>query len=142
MLGSHASIPLSRLRSRPPPPEHATPEGLDVLASVLALGPPFIPPLYARGAYKGNAISTIAVHRDNEAHPVFGRAAGLQMHCDGTLQKLGDLKTSILVCESAGAEGGNTTLFNSSAAFSWLAEHDLPAAMALALPKPLSARRT
>ena len=57
---------------------------------------------------------------------------GQRMHTDGTLQDIGEVKASVLVCEAAAAEGGATMLFNTSAAFAELIMTDPAAAVALA----------
>jgi len=118
--------------------EPPTPETLVALGDALDLGEPFTPPLYATGDYTAAAVSRISTEGSAEpVHPSFERAIGLEMHCDGTLQKIGYVKTSILLCESPGAEGGDTTLFNACAAFSKLAATDWAAATALASPGAL-----
>ncbi len=71
-------------------------------------------------------------------HPSFHKATGLDLHCDGTLQPIGYVKTAILLCKSPSMQGGELTLFNAASAFSELAIIDTPAAIALAHPKVLS----
>lgn len=112
-----------------------TAEALSALAISLDLGVPFVPPLYGKGDYTTTAISQISSQGyQGSNHPSFEQTSGIEFHCDGTLQKIGYVKTSILLCESAGAEGGDSTLFNALGAFAKLAETDLPAAVALASP--------
>lgn len=115
--------------------ERSTPEALMGLGESLKLGEPFIPPLYLKGDYKGSAVSKISSQANvPTTHPSFQRAVGVELHCDGTLQKIGYVKTTIMLCESPGAEGGDTTLFNATSAFAELVVTDLAAALALASP--------
>lgn len=105
------------------------------LAESLNLGQPFVPPLYGKGGYITTAVSQITAQGYAVSnHPSFEHTDGIEFHCDGTLQEIGYVKSSILLCESIGEEGGDTTLFNALAAFAELAETDLAAAVALASP--------
>ena len=115
-----------------------TPGTLTALAGSLDLGAPFVPPLY------GNAVPTISrisaaanAGTAEENHPSFGRTVGQALHSDGTLQDIGYVKATLLVCETPAEQGGDTVLFNASAAYSQLAEADVPAAVALATPGSL-----
>lgn len=122
-------------------PELATPGGLLQLTSSLDLGEPFIPALYFLGGNNPASVSRISAAANagtpDAKHPSFGRTVGQELHCDGTLQPIGYLKASVLLCECPAAEGGATTLFNASAAYSQIAETDQPAAVALATPGAL-----
>lgn len=108
------------------------------LAKAMSLGEAFVPPLYSRHGRVGPSVSRISAAvnagTDDSDHPSFGSRAGQRLHCDGTLQEIGWVKASLLVCERPAFEGGNTTLFNSSAAFAELATEDMPAALALTVP--------
>jgi alpha-ketoglutarate-dependent taurine dioxygenase len=116
----------------------ATPETLLTLTNSLGLGEPFVPPLYSLGGNTAPVVSRISAAFNagttDENHPSFGSAAGQRLHCDGTLQRIGYVKASLLLCETPAAEGGDTTLFNASAAFAQLAAVDVRAAAALATP--------
>ncbi len=120
--------------------ELAAPDALAALGASLSLGEAFTPPLYTSGKYIGGAVSRIsaAPTGDATAHPSFEGNGGLELHCDGTLQDIGYVKVSMLLCESPGAEGGETTLFNASAAYAELAARDTRAAAALATPGVLT----
>lgn len=102
------------------------------LGELFNLGEPFIPPLYTKGGYKASPIAKISLQGCSTAHPTFQREVGVQLHCDGTLQEIGVIKTSVLLCESPGAKGGNSILFNATAAYAELLEIDLDAAVAMA----------
>jgi alpha-ketoglutarate-dependent taurine dioxygenase len=118
----------------------ATQETLEALAGDLSLGEPFLPPLYRKGGTTTPVaqISAAAnVGSRDENHPSFGRTVGQKLHCDGTLQAIGYIKASMLLCEQPAAEGGETILFNASAAYAKLATADRPAAEALATPGAL-----
>jgi alpha-ketoglutarate-dependent taurine dioxygenase len=116
--------------------ETPTPETLTMLAASLDLGAAFLPPLYMRGKERPPSISRISAASNagtaDATHPSFGRTEGQRFHCDGTLQRIGFIKTGMLLCESPAAEGGETILFNASAAFAQLASTDREAALALA----------
>jgi hypothetical protein len=113
-----------------------TTDALLDLADGLGLGAPFTPPLYKVGLGAPASISTIAAKPvaslGEPHHPSFEGTAGLRFHCDGTLQPIGYVKVSVLLCQSRAAEGGDTTMFNAAAAYSLLATVDAPAAIALA----------
>jgi hypothetical protein len=116
------------------------------IAGSLCLGEPFVPPLYTRNGNDAAKVSRISAARNagtvDADHPSFGRTVGQELHCDGTLQDIGFVKASLLLCESPAADGGDTMLFNSSAAFAELTETDLRAAMALATSGSLVRRAT
>lgn len=113
------------------------PGDVTALAGQLGLGEVFTPPLEARGVGQvgadGVSILT-AVPADDTAepvHPGFGTRAGQRVHSDGTLQRIGELRTSLLMCQAPAAHGGESILFNSTAAFAALAATDEAAAVAL-----------
>jgi alpha-ketoglutarate-dependent taurine dioxygenase len=108
------------------------------LAAALGLGRPFVPPLYTRNGAPGAPVSRISAAFNtgtpDARHPSFGQTGGQHLHCDGTLQQIGHIKASLLVCESPAAAGGDTILFNAAAAYAQLAAADPAAAVALATP--------
>ncbi|MDI5938943.1 TauD/TfdA family dioxygenase, partial [Micromonospora sp. DH15] len=107
----------------------------------LGLGEPFVPPLYTMGDSDAAAVSRISAAANagtgDGDHPSFGRTVGQRFHCDGTLQDIGFVKASVLLCESVAEAGGETILFNSSAAYAELMAVDPAAAVALATPGAL-----
>lgn len=113
-------------------------ETIDIISKLLELGSPFIPPLYQQGDYKAEVISKISVDDESQRdplHPSFHKTRGLKLHSDGTLQKIGYIKTSMLYCKSPGVTGGESTFFNASGAFAALVYKDLSAAIALMHPR-------
>lgn len=114
----------------------------DVLAEfadALGIGPAFVPPLYRTAADSAPpTVSRISAARNagtaDAAHPSFGRTSGQRLHCDGTLQAVGEIRTTLLLCQAQGISGGETLLFNSPAAFVRLLHDDPAAAVALATP--------
>ena len=117
-----------------------TEDSVAALAGSLGLGEPFVPPLYllAGAAPAVSRISAGSTAGTTDAdHPSFGRTVGQELHCDGTLQDIGYVKASLLVCASPATEGGDTILFNASAAFARLARSDPAALAALATPGSL-----
>ena len=109
------------------------PSELIQLGLTLKMGMPFVPPLYSNGDYRSHMISKVSVENDlsEPSHPSFQRAVGLDLHTDGTLQKIGLVKSSMLLCKSPAAKGGYTTIFNSSGAFIEIIEKYPAAAKAL-----------
>jgi hypothetical protein len=117
------------------------PAALNYLAELLHLGGLFVPPLYKSGDVAAASFSRISAGSGTYgSHPAFESNSGLDMHCDGTLQEIGLVKTSLLVCETPAAEGGATTLFHAAAAYGELARTDETAAIALASPSVLVRR--
>lgn len=109
---------------------------VESLGEFLNLGDPFIPPLYTKGGYKASPIATISTQTCS-THPTFQKEVGVSLHCDGTLQSIGFIKTSVLLCEAPAAQGGESILFNATGAFAELVNCDLDAAIALATPESL-----
>ena len=112
-------------------------EIINIISKLLELGSPFIPPLYQQGDYKAGVISKISVDDELQKdflHPSFHKTRGLKLHSDGTLQKIGYIKTSIMYCKLPGVTGGDNTFFNASGAFAALVCKDLSAAIALMHP--------
>jgi hypothetical protein len=126
-------------------------EVVTTLAQLLHLGEPHIPPRYRNrdtiSLYKGG-INIISTHLHGRAinqiekvkQPVahaFTTANEQQPHVDGTLEEIGLIKTSILLCVSTPISGGKSIIFNSVAAFVELAERDIDAAVSLLDPRCL-----
>jgi hypothetical protein len=119
--------------------EEPTSAGLLALAGHLRLGEVFVPPLYRTGAVQPDpdGVSRLAAAaggpgRDSD-HPAV--AANAQpIHVDGLLQPIGQVKTSILLCRTPAARGGQSILFNSTAAVRHLAATDPDAAALLMAP--------
>lgn len=107
-------------------------ETVMTLSELFDLGKPFIPPLYTKGGYKASPIAKISTQGCSVSHPTFQREVGVKLHCDGTLQEIGLIKTTIMACEMPGSKGGENTLFNATAAYAELIEKDLDAAIAMA----------
>ncbi|MFD6624395.1 alpha/beta hydrolase fold domain-containing protein [Streptomyces diastaticus] len=126
------------------PPDLCTQETVEHLAAALNLGDPFVPPLYTKAGYASPPVSTISApaRETSSRHPHFETTVGQDLHCDGTLQDIGAVKSAILLCRSQGAEGGETVVFNAHAAFTRLIETDPEAARALTTPGVLVRRAT
>lgn len=113
----------------------------------LSLGNPFISPYY-RGFSGGievhSGINTIGKSesngdiQENITHDAFSTNKEQKLHVDGTVQKIGHVKTSIVLCHTKAKQGGLSTFFNSSAAFYSLFKHDQKAALAMMDNKALS----
>jgi len=120
------------------------------LSRSLGLGEPYVPARYANGDSSHlyemgiNTISTHingrAIHQskdDRKVKHAFTTANEQQLHVDGTLEEIGLIKTSILLCVTPAFSGGETVIFNSVSAFVELAKHDINAAISLLNPKCL-----
>ncbi|MDP3372314.1 MAG: TauD/TfdA family dioxygenase [Candidatus Paracaedibacteraceae bacterium] len=112
--------------------ERPSPETIISLGHVFELGKPFVPPLYTMGEYKASPIAKISTQGCSATHPIFQREVEVKLHCDGTLQKIGFVKTTVMLCEMPGAKGGENIFFNATAAYAELLETDLDAAIAMA----------
>ncbi|MFD5616475.1 TauD/TfdA family dioxygenase [Kitasatospora sp. NPDC127060] len=113
--------------------EEPTEQNLTALAARLGLGDPFVPPIYRRpGAVTvaSSGVSTLTATADGVAHPAVS-ANGQGLHVDGLLQPIGTVRTSVLLCARPAAQGGVSTLFNSTAAFWALVGEDPQAAETL-----------
>ncbi|WP_454197137.1 TauD/TfdA family dioxygenase [Nocardia sp. Marseille-Q1738] len=112
------------------------PESTEQLAAGLGMGAPFVPPLYTLNGRVASRVSRISAAANSSTtdatHPSFGRTVGQALHTDGTLQEIGEIKSTILACKSPAAQGGTTMLFNASAAYRELLKMDPEAALALA----------
>jgi hypothetical protein len=103
------------------------------LAKLLDLGKVFVPPLYKRGLYKTNGVSTVkSTNTKNKNHKVFESEANIELHCDGTLQPIGFVQTTILACKHSALKGGESILFNATAAYYELFQNDREAALSMA----------
>ena len=116
-----------------------SPDGvLGEMAQALDLDDPFVPPLYRRSGTTVSPVSRISAglnaRTDDADHPSFGRTSGQRLHTDGTLQAIGEIRTTLLLCQAQGISGGETILLNSTGAFLRLVDEDPEAAAALATP--------
>ncbi|WP_435208477.1 TauD/TfdA family dioxygenase [Streptomyces sp. bgisy034] len=116
------------------------------LARSVGLGEPFVPPLYTRAGRAAPSVSRITAppvaSPNGVAHPGFETRDGQDLHCDGTLQEIGEVKSAILLCGAQGLSGGTTTLFNAHGAFAALLARDPEAAQALTAPGVLVRQAT
>ncbi|MEU8216756.1 TauD/TfdA family dioxygenase [Micromonospora taraxaci] len=122
-------------------------DDLLAFANRLGLGEPFVPPLYRRpgtvqvAASGVSQLSAAGVGAGAPMHPATS-TVGQGWHVDGTLQELGEVRTSLLLCVRPAATGGESRLFNATAAFLDLAESDPAAAAALMAPDVLARTAT
>lgn len=124
--------------------EEPTSPALHALTSRLGLGRPFVPPMYRSTptAADDSGISRLTVSTAPGRHPAFTNTAAQSFHSDGTLQRLGEIPTSLLVCHTPAAHGGQSLLLHATTALTALADLDLPAAMALTAPGVLVRQAT
>ncbi len=96
------------------------------IANTLNLGQPFVPSYFKNfigNIEVQNGINSIGVNHTkigNEQHTAFGTGEGQKLHVDGTLQQIGSIKTTIVLCNTPSIAGGLSTIFNSTAAFAKL----------------------
>lgn len=118
-------------------PTDPGPGDLQALSAALRLGAVFTPPLYQGSTHtRPNGISHLTATDPVPGHPFAGRAAQ-ELHCDGTLQALGQIPTTLLLCVRPAASGGSTLLFDAPAAFAALHASDPEAAAQLTHEKAL-----
>ncbi|MFG1879583.1 TauD/TfdA family dioxygenase [Sphaerisporangium sp. NPDC049003] len=117
-----------------------TGQDLTAMAGALGLGEPFTPPLYAASSHTTGGISRLTAD-PNADHP-FQNRAGQNVHCDGTLQQLGQIPTTVMICVRPAVNGGATYLFNAVAAYAELRHRDPAAAAQLDHDRALERRST
>lgn len=120
--------PLARLESR-----------MLMLARSLGLGAPFVPRLYAgRGLYRDSGLHLIGTALGSVGHAAFVSSEAQALHCDGTLEPLGLVNTTMLGCVEKAEEGGASVLFNALGGFCDLWAKDRSAAQTLLWAKCLA----
>jgi hypothetical protein len=117
---------------------------LELLASLLHLGEPYVPEVYRLPGLRDRYASPYAriERNDADAHPGFSTASGQRMHVDGLLDPIGRISTTALYCVRPSVEGGATVVFNAVAALAELRDSDPDAADVLMHPEVLSRRVT
>lgn len=121
---------------------------IPALADALGLEAPFVPPLYGAavgsGFYDVSGVNTVTAARAGQAtsHPAFESFAALELHTDGTLQQLGEIPTSILLCARAAKVGGMTVLFDAVNAFAELGVREPSLTRPLLDPRALTRHAT
>lgn len=89
------------------------------LAETLKLGGAFTPKLYAKPTCddftKQGFFNHVGGPATRADHPAFSTNSGLDLHTDGTLNPLGEVRISILACVSEAAKGGQSVLFRAAA---------------------------
>lgn len=110
-----------------------------VVAEALDLGALFIPALYrTETALRGGVAVMCAQDQPVRAmHPSFDTTSGQPLHTDGTLDAIGEVKSSLLLCAQPAERGGATFFLNTTAIVAALADTDPAAARALLRPDVL-----
>ncbi|GGY13697.1 MULTISPECIES: TauD/TfdA family dioxygenase [Streptomyces] len=104
---------------------------LSDLAAALRLGEVFTPPMYTESSHTAaSGVSRLTAASGGD-HPFQDRAAQ-NVHCDGTLQSLGQVRTTLMLCVRAAADGGASYLVNLVDAYAELRRVDPEAAEQLA----------
>ncbi|MFC6038919.1 TauD/TfdA family dioxygenase [Paenisporosarcina macmurdoensis] len=87
------------------------------IAKRFKLGEPFVPNIYLSKPeiYEKSGLNIIKAGEGT--HRAFQTINEQKIHCDGTIEPIGKIKTSILLCITPAAVGGETIIFNSVAAF-------------------------
>lgn len=116
-----------------------TDDSITAMAAALALGPVFTPSLYRGTTTMPDGIARMCAesHTPGDVHPSFDSTAGQSLHTDGTLETIGAVKSSLLLCAQPAARGGATFFLNTSGIFAELAATDPQAAAALMRPDAL-----
>ncbi|MBE4780160.1 TauD/TfdA family dioxygenase [Vibrio parahaemolyticus] len=103
---------------------------LSELAGILELGETFVSQYnktYFPNKSNSDKVAEIGFNeenRDDFAHPVFEESGALGQHVDGTFSPLGEVKTTLLLCQNQAVSGGETTLFNGYGAIKYLESID------------------
>ncbi|MGF6952444.1 hypothetical protein QF028_004949 [Neobacillus sp. B4I6] len=94
-------------------------ETLEAFANSLNLGNAYIPQVYNNYKLLNSKMGfNLIGQKDNDpSHKAFNTSSEQEIHSDGTLEKIGFIKTSLLYCRSQGLSGGENTIFNSTGAF-------------------------
>ncbi|MET9776318.1 TauD/TfdA family dioxygenase [Streptomyces sp. NPDC006367] len=106
-------------------------EHLGAVSAALHLGKVFTPPLYTTSSHTAPSGVSRLTAASGEEHPFQGRA-GQNIHCDATLQSLGQIPTTLMLCVRAAAAGGVSYLVNLVDAYAELRRVDPEAADQLA----------
>lgn len=88
------------------------------IATYLNLGKPYTPGIYINSNIYKDGINKLSVSKGN--HRAFQTNNAQGLHCDGTIERIGLIKTSIIHCVKAAKQGGENIIFNSVGVF-----HDL-----------------
>ncbi|MFJ4774048.1 TauD/TfdA family dioxygenase [Streptomyces uncialis] len=105
-------------------------EDLNGLSAALRLGEVFTPPMYSASSHTAGGVSRLTAASGGD-HP-FQDRAGQNVHCDGTLQPLGQVRTTLMLCVRAAAAGGASYLVDLVDAYAELRRVDPEAAEQLA----------
>lgn len=109
-------------------------------ARILGLGEPYTLPQYRKNSgftdtgisrMRTSAPAATRAGKPGVLHPSFHSTSGQSLHCDGTLEPIGRVPTTILACHEPAASGGATTFLNITQALHELAHTDPAAANAL-----------
>lgn len=105
------------------------------LTEAVGLGEPFVPEMYrlpgTRSLYGASGLNAISVGDGGDSHPAFRACSAQPFHCDGTLEEIGFVKSSMLICIAAAETGGETRVFDAVGAFAVLEREDPAAAQSL-----------
>lgn len=87
------------------------------ISEKLKLGKPYVPNIYStnKTIYENTGLNIIKVN--NGEHRAFQTNNEQKIHSDGTVEEIGAIKTSMLLCSNPATRGGETVIFNSVAAF-------------------------
>lgn len=94
-------------------------ETLQDLVNYLGLGDAYIPSVYAnyKSLKSDHGFNILNQKYDDNSHRAFNTSLEQEIHSDGTLEKIGFIKTTLLYCKAQGISGGESTLFNSVGAY-------------------------
>jgi hypothetical protein len=96
------------------------------------LGDPFTPQLYAAPRSDEYTTQGLFNHVGGPAkkadHPAFSSNSELELHTDGTLNPVGEVRISMLICVNEASEGGDSIIFRAAAlGQEMFAQHDIRA---------------
>ncbi len=112
------------------------------MARDLSLGEPYVPPQYHGGAGLYDSTGFNYIQRKDESvgdgvHRGFSTSQSQALHVDGTLEPIGRVRTSLLVCCQPAHRGGETRIFDAVGAVAYLTRYGLSSVAPLFDPECL-----
>jgi len=111
------------------------------VARELGFDSAFVPPQYSndKELYDEFGVNQIGLEDNTtQNHRGFSSNEVQEIHVDGTLESIGNIPTTMMLCQSQGVNGGESRIFNSVGAFCQLASEQPKLAKALSSDQALT----
>ncbi|MDQ0802599.1 TauD/TfdA family dioxygenase [Priestia megaterium] len=94
-------------------------ETFEAFSRSLGLGNAYTPEVYNdyKSLHSEHGFNVLTQRDNEDGHKAFNTSSEQEIHSDGTLEKIGFIKTTLLYCKSQGESGGENTIYNSVGAF-------------------------